>query len=60
VRINGTGNAQADELLAHLRLLWLTPSMDGLFTGCCGRSAPVSRPAGFVGRSRPWQPGAKL
>lgn len=33
VRINGTPAKLADELLDHLRLLWLTPSMDGLFTG---------------------------
>ncbi|MDO6966256.1 DNA replication/repair protein RecF [Rhizobium alvei] len=33
VRINGTEMKSADELLNHLRILWLTPSMDGLFTG---------------------------
>lgn len=33
VRINGTEAKSADELLDHLRILWLTPSMDGLFTG---------------------------
>jgi DNA replication and repair protein RecF len=33
VRINGTESKSADELLDHLRILWLTPAMDGLFTG---------------------------
>jgi len=33
VRLNGTEVKSADELLDHLRILWLTPSMDGLFTG---------------------------
>lgn len=33
VRINGTDVKSADEMLDHLRILWLTPAMDGLFTG---------------------------
>jgi DNA replication and repair protein RecF len=33
VRINGTEAKSSDELLDHLRVLWLTPAMDGLFTG---------------------------
>jgi len=33
VRINGTDAKSSDELLDHLRVLWLTPTMDGLFTG---------------------------
>jgi DNA replication and repair protein RecF len=33
VRINGSPARSADDMLEHLRLLWLTPSMDGLFTG---------------------------
>jgi DNA replication and repair protein RecF len=33
VRLNGTETKSADELLDHVRMLWLTPSMDGLFTG---------------------------
>lgn len=33
VRLNGTEAKSADELLDHVRMLWLTPSMDGLFTG---------------------------
>lgn len=33
LRINGTQARSADELTDHLRVLWLTPSMDGLFTG---------------------------
>ncbi len=33
LRINGTTAKSVDELLDHLRVLWLTPAMDGLFTG---------------------------
>ncbi|WP_268965088.1 DNA replication/repair protein RecF [Rhizobium alarense] len=33
LRINGTPARSADELTDHLRVLWLTPAMDGLFTG---------------------------
>lgn len=33
LRVNGTPAKSADELTDHLRVLWLTPSMDGLFTG---------------------------
>lgn len=33
LRINGTTAKSVDELTDHLRVLWLTPSMDGLFTG---------------------------
>ncbi|WP_417410635.1 DNA replication/repair protein RecF [Hoeflea sp.] len=36
VRINGAPARATDELLEHLRLLWLTPAMDGLFTGAAG------------------------
>lgn len=36
VRINGSPARSADDMLEHLRLLWLTPSMDGLFTGSAG------------------------
>ncbi|KAA0971671.1 DNA replication/repair protein RecF [Aureimonas fodinaquatilis] len=36
VRIDGTNARSADELLALVRLLWLTPAMDGLFTGPAG------------------------
>ncbi|AKI02565.1 DNA replication and repair protein RecF [Hoeflea sp. IMCC20628] len=36
VRINGAPARSTDELLEHLRLLWLTPAMDGLFTGPAG------------------------
>jgi DNA replication and repair protein RecF len=36
VRINGAPARATDELLDHLRLLWLTPAMDGLFTGSAG------------------------
>ncbi len=35
VRINGAA-ASAEALLEHLRILWLTPAMDGLFTGPAG------------------------
>jgi DNA replication and repair protein RecF len=33
LRLNGTAARTVDELLDHLRVLWLTPAMDGLFTG---------------------------
>lgn len=33
LRINGTTARSVDELTDHLRVLWLTPAMDGLFTG---------------------------
>ncbi|MEM5471216.1 DNA replication/repair protein RecF [Hoeflea sp. AS60] len=36
VRINGAPARATDDLLEHLRLLWLTPAMDGLFTGSAG------------------------
>jgi DNA replication and repair protein RecF len=35
VRVNGAP-APVEELLEHLRVLWLTPAMDGLFTGPAG------------------------
>ena len=36
VRINETQARSADEMLDHLRIVWLTPAMDGLFTGPAG------------------------
>ncbi|MBB4065833.1 DNA replication/repair protein RecF [Gellertiella hungarica] len=36
LRLNGTAAKTADELTDHLRVLWLTPAMDGLFTGPAG------------------------
>jgi DNA replication and repair protein RecF len=33
VRINGAQAKSADALLEHARVVWLTPAMDGLFTG---------------------------
>lgn len=33
IRINGSTSKTNDDLLEHTRILWLTPSMDGLFTG---------------------------
>jgi DNA replication and repair protein RecF len=36
VRINGATMPSADTLLEYLRVLWLTPAMDGLFTGSAG------------------------
>ncbi len=33
VRINGTQEKSVDALNDHLRLTWLTPAMDGVFTG---------------------------
>jgi DNA replication and repair protein RecF len=35
IRVNGA-NASAESLLDYLRVLWLTPAMDGLFTGPAG------------------------
>ncbi|WMT87090.1 DNA replication/repair protein RecF [Pelagibacterium sp. 26DY04] len=36
VRINGANARSVEEMSEHLRVLWLTPSMDGLFTGPAG------------------------
>ncbi len=36
VRINGAPASGADALLDYCRVLWLTPAMDGLFTGSAG------------------------
>ncbi|KQZ94018.1 recombinase RecF [Mesorhizobium sp. Root157] len=36
VRINGAPARSADDLLEWLRVVWLTPSMDSLFTGPAG------------------------
>jgi DNA replication and repair protein RecF len=36
VRINGAPARSAEEMLEWLRVVWLTPSMDGLFTGPAG------------------------
>ncbi|MGE6739606.1 DNA replication/repair protein RecF [Allorhizobium pseudoryzae] len=33
LRLNGTPAKSVEELTDHLNVLWLTPSMDGLFTG---------------------------
>ncbi len=33
LRLNGTQARTIEELTDHLRVLWLTPAMDGLFTG---------------------------
>lgn len=33
LRLNGTPARSADELTDHLNVLWMTPAMDGLFTG---------------------------
>ncbi len=33
LRINGMQTGSSEELLDHLRLMWLVPAMDGLFTG---------------------------
>ncbi|MGG7517443.1 DNA replication/repair protein RecF [Allorhizobium undicola] len=33
LRVNGAAARSVDELTDHLRLVWLTPAMDGLFTG---------------------------
>jgi DNA replication and repair protein RecF len=36
IRINGANARSADEMLEWLRVVWLTPAMDGLFTGSAG------------------------
>ncbi|MGX1307148.1 DNA replication and repair protein RecF [Amorphus suaedae] len=36
IRIDGEDAGTSDALLAHLDVLWLTPAMDGLFTGPAG------------------------
>ncbi|WP_018699352.1 DNA replication/repair protein RecF [Amorphus coralli] len=36
IRIDGDDAGTSDALLAHLDVLWLTPAMDGLFTGPAG------------------------
>jgi DNA replication and repair protein RecF len=36
VRINGATARTVEEMSAYMRLLWLTPAMDGLFTGPAG------------------------
>lgn len=36
VRINGASARTVEEMSDHLRVLWLTPAMDGLFTGPAG------------------------
>ncbi len=36
LKLDGAPARSVDELQAHCRLLWLTPSMDGLFTGPAG------------------------
>ena len=33
VRVNHAAHRSTDALIEHLRVLWLTPAMDGLFTG---------------------------
>lgn len=33
LRLNGAPSRSVDELTDHVRVLWLTPAMDGLFTG---------------------------
>ncbi|MQT13007.1 DNA replication/repair protein RecF [Segnochrobactrum spirostomi] len=36
IRIDGADARSAEALLDHIRVLWLTPAMDGLFTGPAG------------------------
>lgn len=36
VRVDGEAQRSAEVLSEHLRMLWLTPAMDGLFTGPAG------------------------
>lgn len=36
IRINGDAAVSAEDLLEFIRLIWITPAMDGLFTGPAG------------------------
>lgn len=45
VRVNHAPARSADALLEHLRVIWLTPAMDGLFTG------PASERRRFLDRA---------
>jgi DNA replication and repair protein RecF len=36
IRINGVAEKSAESFADYLRVLWLTPAMDGLFTGAAG------------------------
>ncbi|MEL6502869.1 MAG: DNA replication/repair protein RecF [Pseudomonadota bacterium] len=36
IHVNGTATKTSEELLDHCRVVWLTPAMDGLFTGGTG------------------------
>lgn len=36
VRIDGANATAIEDMAAHVRMLWLTPAMDGLFTGPAG------------------------
>ena len=48
----GSAAAFAD----HLRMVWLTPAMDGLFLGAGLRAPALPRPPGAGGRRRAFQP----
>ena len=52
VRINGETAAGAGALADYVEVVWVTPAMDGLFTGPGVRAAPFSRPADPVLRPR--------
>ena len=45
VRVDGRGAGLRAFLLDYVQLVWLTPSMDGLFTEARVRAAPLPRPA---------------
>src|SRR3970282_2879661 len=45
IRVNHAPARSADAFLDHLRVVWLTPAMDGLFTG------PASERRGFLDRA---------
>ena len=51
VRIAGKDTG-AGALAHYVKLVWLIPAMDGLFTGACIRAAPLPRPAGARHRSQ--------
>ena len=52
VRINGATAKSAEALLEWVRVVWLTPAMDALFTGPASGPPALSRPAGADHRPR--------
>ena len=51
VRIDGTAQKGSGALADFVEMVWLTPALDGLFTGARRRQAALSRPPGPLSRS---------